>query len=569
MKKWQTRLSVLFSLFTLSSVACTSTPIIMGYYRDWDTYHNYPISGNSKKANNPDLDAKITGLNTLAYAFAEILTQKDGDLANIPKEQQAQDIGSIRFADAVSDLDSTNVNDTAFCNKYAYSCGIYNYKTSIYTPWPISGAGNFQAFVNTKVANHILSLGGAGHEDGWEAAIQNPQNFIASLQAIVNIYGCNGVDLNYEPISGIPSQYTQDFVNLIQQIHQAMPDLMITWPIVPNQKFINALSQSQWQTVSQNISYVSIMGYNMAGEFSVPQVTGLHSALIAPVSGAYNDDAIVKSLNAVGVSNSQIILGAPSYGRAVGGVPAAGIGQPFSLAVQGDLDPPGCGTTPRSPGVCGGAMTYTGLLAAGYTPTEVNLGSTDVGAYSYDPVRQIFVSYDSPTSISAKADYVIDNNLGGMMVWVLRFDAATNDPQSLLTAMDKAFHITPQPPQPGPGPTAGHVIVVNNNYLSGLGLNHSLNVILQEGKGPLHQEPTVTVGTVLAAPHQNSVLEYAGAFGLYNGPLTIWAQDNAVPSATMVQCATQSVTYSHGGQQITIYIVKNDDIINCTSRYSS
>lgn len=550
--------------------AYATTPIIMGYYQNSDQYHSYPMSGNAQHASNPDLDAKLTGINTLTYAFFETLTAADASLAGISPGSQAQYVGQVRFSDAWSDLNSDNANDTRFCGEYPYSCGIY---TSQYTAWPTSAAGadgNFQAFVNSKVMNHVISIGGAGHDDSWAAAFAYPDNFVNSVVALVNAYGITGLDLDFEPSSAALQQNAEDFVNLVQLLHTDLPHVMLTWPVIPNANFIAALTQSQWQTLAQNLSYVSVMGYDMAGEFSIPTVTGLHSALLAPDSQpeAYNDDSAVKALNAVGISNSQIILGVPSYGRAVGGVTASGLGQNFTLAVQGDLDTPGCSTTPGVSTSCGGTFSYTSLLQSAYTPTEVEVGNQDIGAYTYDGDKQWFVSYDSPSSIAFKANYVIDNNLGGVMMWTLRFDTATNNPDSLLAALDKPFGITPQPPQPGPGPQAGQVIVVNNNQAA-LQIDDSVSVILQEGNGPLYQQPTVNAGTILANPPANSVLESPGAFGSYNGALSVWIKDVSVSGTQMTQCPIQSVNYNQTGQQITIDVTANGNNVNCASWYSS
>lgn len=248
--------------------AYATTPIIMGYYQNSDQYHSYPMSGNAQHASNPDLDAKLTGINTLTYAFFETLTAADASLAGISPGSQAQYVGQVRFSDAWSDLNSDNANDTRFCGEYPYSCGIY---TSQYTAWPTSAAGadgNFQAFVNSKVTNHVISIGGAGHDDSWAAAFAYPDNFVNSVVALVNAYGITGLDLDFEPSSAALQQNAEDFVNLVQLLHTDLPHVMLTWPVIPNANFIAALTQSQWQTLAQNLSYVSVMGYDMAGEFS-------------------------------------------------------------------------------------------------------------------------------------------------------------------------------------------------------------------------------------------------------------------------------------------------------------
>jgi chitinase len=42
------------------------------------------------------------------------------------------------------------------------------------------------------------------------------------------------------------------------------------------------------------------------------------------------------------------------------------------------------------------------------------------------------ISYDDEESITAKLDYILDNDLGGMMFWELSADTASNEITALM-----------------------------------------------------------------------------------------------------------------------------------------
>ena len=55
----------------------------------------------------------------------------------------------------------------------------------------------------------------------------------------------------------------------------------------------------------------------------------------------------------------------------------------------------------------------------------------------YDAETQIMISYDDAESLAAKAGYVREHGLGGVMIWELKADDADS---TLLTALDTALN---------------------------------------------------------------------------------------------------------------------------------
>lgn len=387
----------------------TQEHIIMGYWENWGTYQNYPMPNNAAGSLNAALNEQISGLTALSYAFLEIAAD-----------------GSLVFSDAWSDLDPKSVQDQQFCKASPLSCNNFPHN---------SGLGNFTAFTKTKVSHHVISVGGAGHDDAWQHAFAHPDKFIATLKLLVDTYKIDWLDIDYEPIGGVPTKHIQSFIELTSKIKQSLPALKLSYAIPANYISVSNFGTANWQRLSSQLDYISIMGYDIHGSFDTSNpYTALHSALIAEEKD-YSVEKTIQALNAAGVANQKIILGMPLYGRAVGGVAAPGLAQVFTEGVKGDLDDNNCSTNLTAWNLCGGMIQYKTLIDQFTEPTPVYMNGQLSGVYSYDAVRHIFISYDNPESAKAKSQYAIKNELAGVMLWALRFDKPYNHPKSVLKAI--------------------------------------------------------------------------------------------------------------------------------------
>lgn len=343
--------------------AVSADPIVMGYYANYDTYHNYPFPGNAQGASNNDLEYKLTRINTLAYAFFNISAD-----------------GSIVSGDAWADL-SNSETDQTFCKANLGICG---------GQIPAGGLGNFDAFANSSVPNRVISVGGYNSDNAWTAMLSsqtNITNFVHSIAATVATYKLSGIDLDYEPQGGMPAENIGPFIQMVTQLRQALGDnALITYAILANPSMIDTFGANNWQALMQQLSYVDLMAYDMHGSFDNPHLTGLQSALY-PVPGdatGFSDETAVQTLTKNGVSAKQIILGFPAYVRAVGGVAApGGVDLPFTEAVRGDLDSADCSTQLGQSNTCGGSIQYSTLLVQGYEANNYNVNGIDAGVWAY------------------------------------------------------------------------------------------------------------------------------------------------------------------------------------------
>lgn len=405
-------LGILPCLILASTATAAAQPLVMSYWENWATYQQYPMPGNAQGSKNAILSEQITGLNALAYAFLFIGAD-----------------GSLQFSDVWSDLNPRSEQDKHFCTLSPASCNGFPQN---------AGLGNFGAFTKTAVQHHFVSVGGGGQDKSFEKAFDHPEKFVSSLKALVEVYHINALDLDYEPVNGVPPASIQRFIELTTQIRAALPSITITYTINSISRNIDKFGAENWKKLGENINYISIMGYDMHGSFDVSYpYTALHSALTSQRKDSSVENA-VKALNKAGIANDKIILGMPLYGRAVGGVMQDGIGQIFTEAAKGDGEK-NCSTSLSAKNRCEGFIQYKSLVDQLYTPIPVIVDNQLAGVYSYDRESKVFVSYDNPESAAAKAQYVVDNQLGGIMMWAIRFDKPINDSHSILAAIDKVI----------------------------------------------------------------------------------------------------------------------------------
>jgi GH18 family chitinase len=158
------------------------------------------------------------------------------------------------------------------------------------------------------------------------------------------------------------------------------------------------------------LDFVNLMAYDQFEATSSP-ITGHHAPLFTSPANPKADSAAtsVSHYIAAGVPAAKIVLGVPFYGHAWGDVGPA----------EGGLYQPG-----KEPA----SHVYTS-----FDEIEKNLDGKNgftrqwddiaKAPFLYNPESRLWVSYEDEQSIRAKAKYVVDRGLGGMMFWQYTEDA--------------------------------------------------------------------------------------------------------------------------------------------------
>ena len=79
----------------------------------------------------------------------------------------------------------------------------------------------------------LIAVGGWGWDEQFETMAANPEyraTFVQNLSQFVNEYGLDGVDMDWEYPD--PGQSGQNFLALIRELRQAMPDITLTTAVV-------------------------------------------------------------------------------------------------------------------------------------------------------------------------------------------------------------------------------------------------------------------------------------------------------------------------------------------------
>ena len=263
----------------------------------------------------------------------------------------------------------------------------------------------YNNYIKTKARQNgcyvVLSL---APSSSW-TTVANPENDLIDTLATnivntINTYGFDGIDIDWEyPRSG---QYTW-FTSLMQAIYTKVKANN------PHHLVTAAIGGGKWQPAyydlnnsKQYLDYINMMCYD-AEKTNGHYQNALYrrSSYLDPtnkvganIQSCCIDESVAIFNNTYGISNSKLIIGIPFYG------------------VKQVLEDDAWVNS-------GSAVVYSTLKS--YVADTVNY------TYVFDDVAKVpyllstdgqtFISFEDPTSIGYKSQYIIDNNLAGMMVW--------------------------------------------------------------------------------------------------------------------------------------------------------
>jgi chitinase len=233
---------------------------------------------------------------------------------------------------------------------------------------------------------------------------------------------------------------TANFTALLKELREAynangLSDKLLT---IAGPGGYDKVDLQQPGTYHQYLDWINVMTYDMHGVWETN--TNLHAPLYAnpsdpsatsPVNVTnYNIDYIMKYYEAKGVPASKLHLGMPFYSRGwknVGTNGTNGLFATASGAPVGNID---------NASAPGGQNTYPAVLllesASGYVKYRDSVNNQP---YLYNTSAGLFYTYDDPTSLTAKCNYVIDHNYGGVFSWDIANDTTDYALQTLLKSL--------------------------------------------------------------------------------------------------------------------------------------
>jgi chitinase len=271
----------------------------------------------------------------------------------------------------------------------------------------------------------MISIGGWTWSKNFSAAAATDSSrkaFVSSCVDFMQTYGFDGIDIDWEyPVSGglyagSPAD-TANYNALLAEFKTELAavtakdgkvhELSIAAPAGPT-----TTVNLDAATIGKTVDFMNLMSYDYHGGWD--PITGHNAPMIVgtgDTATGFSITAAVDSYLSRGFPANKLVLGLPFYGRGWSGVSNASNGGLFQNGTTATV-----GTWEK------GVFDYTDIKN-NYLPTMTRYWDTQAQVpYLYDPVRQLFISYDDPQSITVKTDFIKSRGLGGAMIWELSGD---------------------------------------------------------------------------------------------------------------------------------------------------
>ncbi|CAO3635172.1 unnamed protein product [Cunninghamella echinulata] len=308
-----------------------------------------------------------------------------------------------------------------------------------------------QAHENKKTVS--LSIGGWTGSKYFSTLTKSDSTrneFANTLVKIVNDYNLDGIDIDWEyPNSpnGVScntkdAKDTDNFLELMKILRKQLGSKKLITAAVAITPF-NDDSESPsdqlnaaWGTT---VDYLNVMVYDLAGMWNP---TTFANAALKGNGNAGSAESAMEAWSNAGFPKNKLVLGVPFYGRlsAVQKPPTStSLNVPFlgSTQIKGDdNDSESADPCPGAKPSFSGEYQYRTIAAENIQKNQSNWvtywDQPTLTPYAYNTDKKTFLTFDNPDSLKAKSDFVVQNKLGGMMMWSLEMDDADN---SLLNAM--------------------------------------------------------------------------------------------------------------------------------------
>lgn len=285
----------------------------------------------------------------------------------------------------------------------------------------------------------LISIGGDGGSSRFPNAARSAdarQRFATSCITFMKQNGFDGIDVDWEYPDG--SEQKGNFTAMLAEIRSQLDAvgsgdgkhyvLTIAGSAGPAH-YVNL----ELDRLVPYVDWINLMAYAFHGTWS--PTTNFNAPLFASSTDpssmiqriVYNTDAAVQAYLGAGVPADKIVVGVPFYGYGWKGVPDINHG----LYQQSVGLPDGT----RAKGV----FTYRDLKNRFIGTYQRYWHDEAQVPWLYDPTAGIMITYDDPTSLAVKADYIRSHGLGGAMIWELSTDDVNH---SLVTALYDHLHAT-------------------------------------------------------------------------------------------------------------------------------
>lgn len=488
-------LALIFSLCLngcASSKTSTVLPIttqptgkmVIGYYPSWATTRGVPLSA-----------APTQRLTHINYAFSNVSTS-----------------GECALGDPTADVEKVYAANESITGKDDDS------RADFY--------GNFNQLLELKKQNPqlkvLISVGGWTWSGNFSNAAKDEasrQRFAKScidlyLKQYAGVFDGIDIDWEYPVIGGLTNGSPDDTANftlLLNELRLQMDALgetngehyllTIAAPVGPG-----SIRNLDLPGIAAAVDWINLMTYDFHGTWD--STTNFNAPLFRtaddPADASLNADATVQRYLAEGVPASKLVMGVPFYGRGWTGVADVdhGLYQSAASAAPGTHE--------------AGSFEYNDIRDR-YLPTWQYYWNQEANVpWLYDSASQTFISFDDSRSLEAKAGYVKDQGLAGVMIWEI-----TQGDKNLIDGIYAGFaNGGPAKPTPMPKVIVPRPFEANLHEVSGISVDGQLTDWPETPNFVLDQESQVVFKAATNSwngPEDLSVNAWAGwaSEGLY------------------------------------------------------
>lgn len=259
------------------------------------------------------------------------------------------------------------------------------------------------------------------------------QQFISSAIQYSHNYGFDGIDIDWEypgdPQRGGNVGDFQNFLSLLEEFRNAInkPEnwkngnkLLLTIAARAIPPSGEGVPDRYLERCASYLDWMNLMTYDFHGAWE--SITGVNAPLLkdSTSGGSFSIQASVTAHLSANVPKEKIVLGVPTYGRTFTVTSSlTPDDNGFGKSAVGNGAPPGHST--KTPGF----LAYYEILkrqSSSELPLTPHWDNTTSTPYAYNSTTGEWVTYDDPTSIAYKVQYMVGQGLAGVMVWALGQD---------------------------------------------------------------------------------------------------------------------------------------------------
>lgn len=292
--------------------------------------------------------------------------------------------------------------------------------------YPDKDPDNFKILQDLKKVNPnlktLISVGGwnwSGKFSDVALTVASREKFAKSCVEFIKEHGFDGVDLDWEyPVGGGLKNNSnrpvdkQNFTLLLKEIREQLDaegskdnkHYLLSIAAGASNSYIRNTEVNKF---SEYLDYVTLMTYDMHGtwdtyaDFNAPLYDNKDNSNQYKIS----IDSSVKAWINSGLPKDKLIVGVPFYGYKFNVLKNTnnGLYQKFSG---------------------GNALSYDSIYKDYLNKPEFIKYFHEESLVPYISNGSTFISYDDAQSIGLKAEYILENNLGGAMIWELSQDSS-------------------------------------------------------------------------------------------------------------------------------------------------